>query len=61
MLLDVVPGTMAGASVVLAEEVFRIAIGRGVLGGGRVGVGEKCGNVVLRASDALSALGGVER
>lgn len=52
---------MAGASVVLAEEVFRIAIGRGVLGGGRVGVGEKCGNVVLRASDALSALGGVER
>jgi hypothetical protein len=41
LLLDVVLGTLSAFDAVVAEEMFRVLIGRGVLDGWRVGVGEK--------------------
>lgn len=47
--------------VVLAKEIFRAVIGRGVGGLSLFGVGERLGAVVDRVRELESAAGGVDK
>lgn len=60
LLLDVVVAALF-VEVVLAIEILRVLIGRGVGGLSLLGVGERLGVVLERASALERAAGGVDR